>query len=233
VFYLVVIFLAGLFIFWGFRIVEMYTSITGNYPREITVEGDGKAYVTPNIASITLGVMTNGKTSELTVAENSKKVNKIIEELKNFKIDPKDIRTTDYYLNQGYNYEGKPDGYTLNQSLVVKVKDFNQIGEIISKTAKLGANSVGGIVFDVDNKVEVKSRAREEAIKNAKATAVNIEKQTGLHLTKVKNYYEYENPSYGGGMGGGGEMMALSPSPNVQPGQQEISLKVTLTYQVD
>jgi len=232
-FYLAVVFLVGLFIFWGFRVAEMWTSISGDYPREITVEGEGKGYAVPDIAKLTLGVSTTGAKSDLVVAENSKKVNKVIEELKTFKIDAKDVKTVDYYLGQNYNYKGELDGYMLNQSMVVIVRDFNQIGEIVTKTSKVGANSIGGIVFEVENKVDVKSRAREEAIKNAKATAANIEKQTGLKLKDIKSYYEYENISYDGKGGYGGDMMSAAPAPEIQPGQEEMVLKVSLTYQVD
>jgi len=234
-FILVVIFLIGLFVYGGFRIAEMWNSITGNYPREITVEGDGKAYATPDIARITLGVTTKGENSETIVQDNAKKINQVIAELKKFNITEQDIQTTSYYLGPNYNYEGKIEGQYLDQSLIITVRDFAKIGEIITTTSKVGANTVGGITFDISNKTEIKSRAREEAIKNAKLTAENIEKQSGLTFGKITNYYEYENmvyDGYGYGKGGGGMVDAAAVSPDIQPGQQEINLKVNLTYRV-
>jgi len=240
VFGMLVIALIGLLGFWGFRMYEIYNNSTGGYAREITVEAEGTAYVTPDVAIINLGVHTKADTAAKAVEENTLQMNKIIEELVKAGVDKKDIKTDSYYLNPDYKWTEKdgsiPDGYVLDQSVKVKIRDFTKIGTIMASATAAGANTIGNLQFTIDDRESAKEKAREEAIAKAKEKAEKIADQTGLKLGKVVNYYEYEDyystPMYEGstmgaeGMGGGGAV------PDIQSGQQEIKLKVSLTYKL-
>lgn len=241
IFIIVIVFLVGLLGFWGFRMYEIWNSAHGNYAREISVDGIGKTYVIPDIAEVTLGVTTDAATSDEAVKQNTKKINAVMEALNSFKIEKKDIQTTGYYLNPKYNWTqdkgSVQDGYTLNQTILVKVRDFAKVGEILAKTTKAGANTVGGVNFTIDDPEKGKAEARAEAIKKAKAKALVIADQAGLSLGDVVNYYEYGDAylSYGKGGyamaegGGGGEMAVV---PVIEPGQNEVNMTVNLTYKL-
>ncbi len=239
VFTILVIFLVGLVGFWSFRAFEIWSTTSGNYPpREISVEGIGKALVTPDVAKITLGVNTQGKNSKDVVKENTKKINDIMKTLTDLGIEKEDIETTSYYLNPNYQYtETKgsvQDGYVLNQSMEITVRDFEKIGDVIAKSTEVGANTIGGANFTVEDMEAAKAQAREEAVKNANKKAQQMADATGLKLGKVTSFYEYETyPEYG--KGGGGGMMApyeAPEAPTVEPGKQEISLTVSLGYRI-
>lgn len=240
-FAMLLIALIGLLGFWGFKMYEVYNNATGGYSREISVETEGKAYVTPDVAMLNLGVHTKADTAAKAVEENTVQMNKIIEELTKAGVEQKDIQTASYYLNPDYKWTDKdgsvPDGYILDQSVTVKIRDFTKIGTIMASATTAGANTIGNLQFTIDDREKAKEKAREEAIEKGKEKAEKIAAQTGLRLGKVVNYYEYEDyystPYYSGpymGMaeGGGGGM----PAPDVQSGQQEVKLKVTLTYKL-
>lgn len=240
-FILVIVFLVGLLAFWGFRMYEIWNSAHGNYAREITVEGNGKTYVIPDVAELTLGVTTDAATSDEAVKQNTKKINAVMEALNSFKIDKKDIQTTGYYLEPKYNWTqdkgSVQDGYTLDQTILVKVRDFTKVGEVLAKTTKAGANTVGGVYFTIDDPEKGKAEARAQAIEKAKAKAETIADQAGLSLGDVVNYYEYGGSDYYGKGGyamaeggGGGEMAA---APVIEPGQSEVNLTVSLTYKLN
>ncbi|PIR54676.1 hypothetical protein COU74_05305 [Candidatus Peregrinibacteria bacterium CG10_big_fil_rev_8_21_14_0_10_36_19] len=240
-------FTAALFIFWGFRIAEIYQNTTGSQPREIVVEAQGKAYVVPDVAQVNLGVNTKGPETVKIVEENTKKVNAIIKALTDKGIDSKDIQTVQYNLYENYKWlpnEGsKPDGYVLDQSILVKVRDIEKIGSIIDLASSNGATTIGNVSFIVDNPDAAKDEARNEAIKKAKIKALAIASEAGLKLSEVSNYYEYSGNDYyngpqvyadtasleKGGFGGGGSAEA---APSIQPGQQEVTLNVSLTYKL-
>jgi len=242
-FTLAVIFLVGLMGFWGFRVYEIWKTASGNYAREISVEGIGKAYVVADIATIELGFETKGKTAGEVVNASSKVMNNVQTELAKLGVDKKDIKTTSYYLNPNYNWTDAKgsfqDGYMLNQSLLVKIRNFEKIGDIIAKSTDLGANTVNNLQFTVDDPEKAKEEARADAIVQAKAKAKLIADQAGFKLGGILGYYEYAASEYGkggvmyaeatsaegGGMGG-------SVSPQVQPGEQEVSLTVTLNYRL-
>lgn len=240
IFAVVVVFLVGLIGFWSFRAYEIWYTASGNYAREISVEATGIAYYVPDVAKITLGVETRSYDSADAVTVNTKKINEVMAAIKGVGIEEKDIRTTYYNLDTNYKYteqEGSiPDGFILNQSLEVTVRDFAKIGDLLAKTTAVGANMVGGLNFTMDDTDAPKAKAREEAIKKAKAKAEEIEKQSGIKLGKVVNFYEYEGYDYGKG---GGAYMAKEISaapieiPEIEPGQEQVSLSVTLTYKVE
>lgn len=244
-FVLLIVALVGLLMSWGFDMYQIYnTAHTGGYPREITVEGLGKAYAIPDIAEITLGVDTKEKTADKAITANTEKMNKVIASLKELGIEKKDIQTTSYSLNQDYRYtelEGSvPDGYLLSQSVIVKVRDLTKTGDVMSKATSVGANMIGSIQFKLEDTEKVKELARQEGIKQAKAKATSIADATGLDLGKVINYYEYEDNyyDYDYGKGGGGVMMEAAdtksaPAPTIEPGQQETNLRVSVTYRLD
>lgn len=239
-FVLVLLLLIGVLGFWTMRGTEILNNIRGNYPREISVDAQGKGYVIPDVAVVNLGVTTKGKTSEETVAENTKKINEVMKVIKDLGVEDKDIKTVGYYLNPSYNWTEKEgsvqDGYELSQTLEVKIRDFDKVGDLISKVTTAGANTMGGVNFTADDTEKAKADARKEALAKAHEKAKLIEEQTGLKFGKVLSYYEYDaTDQYGKGgysmvaaEGGGG----MEAAPTIQPGQQEIILNVTLTYRI-
>lgn len=237
IFVLIIIFVALLSLFWSFRIYEIWKTSTGNYPREITVEGEGKALVTPDLAMVNVGVSSESATSAQAIADNTKKMNAVIKVLKDLGIDEKNIQTTQYSLSPKYNFNDQRgsfiDGYTISQNVQVKVKDFKKLSDILAKTTDAGANIIGGVDFTVEDKEKAKTEARKNAIAKAKESANQISETTGLKLGKVLNFYEYVD-SYGGkgGMMIATEEMSKSEGPILEPGQEEITLRVNLTYRI-
>lgn len=237
---LVLILIVGLVSFWGFRIYEIYNTASGNYPHEISIEGKGKAFVVPDVAKIQLGVTTDAATSEETVKQNTAKINEVMKAIKALGVAEKDIKTVGYYLNPKYTWienESKQDGYTLNQSIEVKLRDFEKVGELIASTTKAGANMVGGVEFVLDDSDKAKAEARKEAVDKAMAKAKIIAKSTGLELGRVTNYYEYSDegmmPYYEKSMSVGAVGDSPEMAPSIEPGQQEVNLTVTLTFRVN
>ena len=87
-------------------------------------------------------------------------------------------------------------GYTLEQDVQVKIRDFTKIGDILSAATSSGANVVGDLQFTIDNPEQFKEQARAQAIAQAKSNAQNLAKESGLNLGKLINVYENNyNPS--------------------------------------
>lgn len=208
---------------------------------QFSVEGTGRVFAPPNIAEITLGVRTEkAQTAEAATKENVEKMNRVIEAIKKAGVEAKDIKTTDYQLYADYNYN-TPDrvreltGWNLSQSVRVKIRNLDSIGDVIAKATAAGANQADSVSFTIDDEEVLKKQARGEAIEKAKAKAEELSKAAGIKLGKVINVYEsYSQPPItldyykGEGMGGGGD---ITP-PSIQPGQNEVVVNVTLVYKV-
>ncbi len=97
-----------------------------------------------------------------------------------------------------------------------------------------GANVVNQLSFEIDNQDVLKAEARAKAIADAKKKADELESQVGISLGKIVNFAEntggypvpmmYETKAIG--LGGGGV------TPSVPTGENEITVDVTLTYQI-
>ncbi|MGI6374139.1 MAG: SIMPL domain-containing protein [Patescibacteria group bacterium] len=209
-----------------------------------SVSGSGTVYAQADIANIEIGLRTATKKTALeAVTDNTKKMNEIIAAVGELGVEKKDIKTANYNLNPVYNYTQARGqeliGYEVYQNISLKIRDLDKIGEVIAKTTEQGANQVGNISFTIDDEYELKNQARELAINKAQEKAELIAAQSGMKLGRIKdvveNYYDYQPVMYSnakllldasfreeGGMA----------SPDIQSGQNEVKVEVTLVYEV-
>lgn len=241
VFVALVVLVASFLVYSLASALESWRNYSGYYPREITVEGTGEATIAPDVAMVSIGVHSEGAVAEQVSEQNSQKVTAIVNVLKENGVDEKHIKTTNLYLNPKYGWSEErgsyQDGFTAEETLTVKIYDLDKAGSIVGAATKAGANTVGGIQFEVEDEGAALEEARDEAIAEAKEKAKAISKATGLRLGRVLNFWEYND----GGMqpyGYGGVMMeraadsAGSAVPAIAPGQQDVKLRVSLTYRV-
>ena len=224
-------------------VIVALVSMQNKLPEDkFSVSAIGKVYAKANVANLTVGFRTETKkTAALAVEENSRKMNEIIKELKALDIQAKDIKTTNYNLQPIYDWtrdRGQQlKGYQVSQNLSIKVRDLDKIGQAVAKTTEKGANQIGGINFTIDDEDELKAQARDEAIAKAKEKAREIVKISGIKLGKIINVYE--NRAYAPtrvnyaksmdlGMGGGEEITA----PQIEVGENEVKVEVTVVYKV-
>ncbi|OGD30419.1 hypothetical protein A2833_03485 [Candidatus Azambacteria bacterium RIFCSPHIGHO2_01_FULL_44_55] len=202
----------------------------------ISFSGEGKVKAAPDTARFEAGLVTEGKDSITVQNENSDKINKIIKYLKSRGVVDADIKTSQYNLSPKYDYiKGKTilSGYILNQSLTVTVRDIDKVGEFLDGAVANGANQINSVSMFMDNPEELKAKAREAAIEAARAKAALTASAGSFRLGRLIGFSEssgeeprifYEALGKGGGV-------ASSP-PQIEPGSQEITIIVNLTYQL-
>jgi len=212
----------------------------------ITVSDRAEVYAKPDLALTTFSVKTEAKTVAQAMADNTEKMNKIISFMKDSDIEEKDLKTTTFNIYPRYEYRrvevppypsGKRVlvGYEVTQSLQVKIRDLEKIGQIIQGATDRGANQVGNLQFTIDKPDELKKQAREEAIKKAKAKAEELAKQLGVNLVRITNFSEsvpttrFVVPMAAEAIGiGGGE-----ETPEIETGENKIEVAVTITYEIN
>lgn len=237
-FKLAVVLVVGILVFFIGQMIYQSKLLEQQNANQVTVSGEGKIYAKPDVAIIDLGVTTTGATVAEVTKGNTDKMNAIISAVKNLKVDEKDIQTVNYSLTPQYNYTQNGgrifQGYTLEQDVQVKIRDFTKIGDVLSQGTTSGANLVGDLQFTIDNPEQLKEQARAKAIAQAKANAQNLAKESGVRLGKLINVYEgYSAPvMYNSVKAMGGAAPQAASVPTIQPGQQEIDITINLTYQV-
>jgi hypothetical protein len=125
-------------------------------------------------------------------------------------------------------------GYTLTQSVEVKVRDFANIAKLLGGLPPLGINRIGGVTFTFDNSDNVLAIARADAMAKAKAKAVEMAGEAGVALGEVVSVQEYGNIPVYPMMNEAAPMAAgvssASVSPTIEPGTQDITDQVTVVY---
>ena len=205
----------------------------------ITIEGSGKITATPNIAVTDIGLVTEKADVAEAQAENSKKMNDLIAGLKKLDIAADDIKTTQYQVYPKYSYEEKRGstitGYSVSQSVHVKIRDLNKISAVLAAVGSFGANQVSGIQFTIDEPKNLETEARAAAIEDAQDRAKILSKDLGVRLGKVVGFSE----SARGGAPMPYAMMDKATAggyaeaaPQIQSGTLDIQSNVVITYEI-
>ena len=211
------------------------------YARTIQVSGEGKISAQPDIANISLSVVSKGATVKLVTTDNNSKMNQVLAVVKNLGVDAKDITTSQYSLYPDYNYltvggSNKITGYNLTQEITVKVRDLTKVDDILDAGTKAGANQVGALSFDIDDTGAVKKQAREKAFAAAREKAQEMAAAAGVSLGRVVTFSEDAAPVSYPMMNFAMEAKSSdssAPAPSVQPGSKELTMSVSVTYEID
>lgn len=216
--------------------------------KSFAVTADGKAIGIPDTAEFTLSVITEGGLDIINLQnQNTAKMNKIIQYAKSNGIESKDIKTKNYSLTPRYQDSRCGDnpcpppqivGYSIYQTVSVKTKNFDKINIILSGAVANGANSVSTPAFKIDDPTNVENEARAQAIVKAKEKALKIAEAGGFRLGQLLSIDEYQAYPYmmegkGGGMSATVAAPMVAAPPTIEPGSQEVSVNVTLRYEID
>lgn len=212
----------------------------------ISVNGQAKKNVVPDVARISFGVTVEAKDVESAQNDAAKKNNAVIEFLKGAGVAEKDIKSNvsvyPRYGNRmlaptcvGCEQNQEIIGYTANYQLEVVVREIANAGKLVAGVTGLGVTNLNGPYFTVENEDMHKADIRAEAIADAEIKAARLAKDLGVKIVRVVDFNEAGGPIYFGktimaneafGMGGD------SVVPDIQAGENEIVSSVTITYEV-
>ncbi|WP_068874267.1 MULTISPECIES: SIMPL domain-containing protein [unclassified Phenylobacterium] len=154
----------------------------------------GETKVAPDMATITLGVMTEGKTAAEAMQANAARMNAVVASLRKAGIPDKDIQTSNLNLNPQYRYqENQPPvlvGYQASNNVTVTVNDLKRLGPAVDATVNAGANQVHGISFGLSDPTAAENAAREAAVKALAAKADLYAKATGHRISRLVSLSE-------------------------------------------
>jgi uncharacterized protein YggE len=198
--------------------------------------------VSPDLAEISFSVVTQGKNPETLSATNTDKMNAVLEFIKSQGIADADAKTTDYNLSPNYQWDKYSQrnfivGYTLTQTVRVKVRDLSKVASVLAGLTPLGVNQVGNINFTFADPEKYLGMARADAFLKVQAKALAMVQSAGVSLGRVitiaeNGYAPPPRPFYFGAAKAMDSMASMPPAPNIQPGTQDITDTVTITYEV-
>jgi uncharacterized protein len=239
----ILIFFVLLFLFakWGPSIPVSVLSQQKGEP--LIVSGEGKVFVTPDTAKLNFGIQESGGSLKIVQDSVSTKSKTLTDSLKKLGIAESDIKTTSYSVYPTYDYNTpnqRITGFSVSINYEVVIKDLDKVNEAITTSTASGANMIGSIVFEVNDEVrkEKLQEARKLAVSEAKERASGLAGAAGITLGKIinisENRYDQEMPIFmarDAGFGMGGDLVK-EPVPEISPGETEIMVNVSLSYEI-
>lgn len=215
----------------------------------ISVTGEGETTVVPDIARITFTVQETAPSVAAAQEVATNRTNEALEAMREQGVEEKDLKTLNYNVYPQYDY-GQPcysgmvcptrapsiSGYQVSQSVEVKVRETENVGQVLEALGTLGVQNISGPEFGLDDEDAGRAEARAEAIADAREKAKQLAKDLGVRLGTVVSYYEesgYPGPMYYDGYGKGGAMMETAQSaPSVPTGENESVVRVNVTFEI-
>lgn len=211
----------------------------------ISVMGEGKASVAPDMLVINVSISELAKTTELAQSQANEKVNALKAILKTAEIADKDIKTTNVNAYPEYD-RSQVSGrkllwYRAQQSLTINVtgESFAEKGwNIVTQISKIGGVNVDNTYFDLKDKVAAYAWARAKALTDAKAKAEQLAKASGVTLGKPvmitdNSYSNIPGPIYYAkdqAMWMWWSETAVSNA--LSPGETEVTINVNVMYEI-
>jgi uncharacterized protein YggE len=208
---------------------EAAESASDNPQAGITVTGTGEVRQTPNRASLSFGVQTEGQTAAAALADNSAATRRLIEALKAAGVDKKDLKTEHLDVSPRFDVDkvGQNRGYQANSMLTVSNQPLDRASRLSDIAVDAGADTVSGPSLSVaDTKAEYR-RALERAFEDAREKAEALAGAAGTSVGKVTAIAEGSQPQP---FYATAELRASDAKTPIEPGSEQITAVVTVTF---
>lgn len=189
-------------------------------------------------------MVTLGFTAEEALAENSTKMQNVIENLEAINLNKDDYETSHFSINPTYtpypknppeNWKPSINGYEVTNTILIHTSKLDMAGKIIDMANKAGANSITDIRFGLHNSRDYWTEALSAAGANAVKDAQTIAQATGVQLVRVLsislNHTQVNSPQLN--MACIAKAGAAGPTPPIEPGEVSITANVTIIYEIN
>jgi uncharacterized protein YggE len=154
----------------------------------VVVSGLGKVSGTPDVLRVQLGVEVRRADVSAALADANAIQNRVRAAARRNGVDPKDMQTADVSIYPSYNSKGVPNGYVVNESLTLKLRQLSKAGKTIGDTVTAGGNAarVQGVSFALEDNAALLEQARDAAYHDARKKAERYAELAGRGLNQVE-----------------------------------------------
>jgi uncharacterized protein YggE len=214
-------------------------SVNVNNQQGVWVSGEGKVTVTPDIATLNLGISVQAARVADAQPQAAEAMSKVIAALTSSGVAQKDISTRYFTIAPVNKYDNNTQqssvtGYEVSNIVNVTIRSIAKVGTIIDAATAAGgdATRINSISFSVEKPEQYYSQARKSAMDNAKANAQELASLAGVNLGKP--FYINENTTappipYDVSVRSAG---AASSSIPINPGQTDVILNIQVAYNI-
>ncbi|MBC7769218.1 MAG: SIMPL domain-containing protein [Phycisphaerales bacterium] len=202
----------------------------------LSVSADGSSEARPDMATINLGVTTDGQTAQAALQENARRMTSLTQALRRAGIAERDIQTSNVSVNPQQQYrENEPPlitGYQANNTVTARIRNVNNVGRVIDAAVASGGNTIHGVSFSHADQEAQLDIARRDAIAEARRRAELYANALGMRVHRIVAVQE------GGGYAPPMPMAmarmetAQDASTPISPGEIETRVSVNVTFEL-
>jgi uncharacterized protein YggE len=202
----------------------------------VIVSGLGKVSGTPDVLRVQLGVEVRRADVSEALADANEIQNRVRAAARRDGVDAKDMQTADLSVYPSYNNKGAPNGYTVNQSLTLKLRNLSKAGKTIGDAVTAGGNAarVQGVSFALEDNTALLQQARDAAYHDARLKADRYAELSGRSLNQVELVSEQvpqgEQPMPYARDALAAAAPAASSEVPIDAGQSQVSVSVTVRW---
>ena len=224
--------------------IDSSTDFSSNTSETISVSAQGSKMVEPDLALLNVGVEVFAETVTLARNTAAKSIDSIEKSLFKNNVNKADVQTNRFDISPRYDYEeltvnGRRIGsqilvgYTVTNSLRVKIRDLDKVGQIIDDASNAGGDftRINSITFSVDDSSSYQSELRALAVQKAIEKASHYAELTGVILGPLVFLSEGSSAVSSTFENYGMRAMASAPySTNISGGELELSLSINVMF---
>lgn len=217
-----------------------YIGQSADRQASVVVSGEGKVVIKPDVAIMSFGLVSQNVSLAAAQKENTERMNNFLKGLKkDFSVDEKDVQTSNYSISPRYDWNNgqqKLIGYEVSQSVMVKVRNLDKLGDIVARAGSEQLNQVGGLQFTVDDPEKAKTDARTKAFAQVKQKAEDLAKVSGIKLGRIISIQENNGsivmPRPEMYVGAATMKDSAAVAPTIETGSNEITANVSIEYEI-
>jgi uncharacterized protein YggE len=209
-----------------------------NQQEGIWVSGEGTATVTPDIATLSLGIEAQAASVADAQSQAAGAMDEVMATLTDNGVAQKDIQTQYFSIQKVTRWDSVKEqeilvGFRVTNMVTAKIREIDKAGTVIDAVAAAGGDltRIDSISFSVDEPEAYYEEAREKAMTEARTKAGQLAELADGRLGKATYISESSStpPIYRQGVYAEAAVAAETP---ISPGELEISLTVQVAYTI-
>lgn len=205
---------------------------------QIMTSAVGEVRVSPDKATISIGVQTRASTAAAAASQNSLKQRAVIDAIKAKAVPAEQISTSNFNVvpETIYDREGKAPprttSYLVMNSISVELKRIDQVGPVIDAALAAGANQINSLNFGIQSADSARRSALAIAVAKSRADAEVMARAAGGALGSLIEMHASESYVPGPPVPRMSDqrMAAVEMSVPVEPGQETVRASVTARW---
>lgn len=209
-------------------------------PPSLNLSAYGEVKTSPDMATITFGVVTEATTAAEAMRQNATRMNEVMAALRRAGIAERDVQTSGLNLSAQYDYvQNEPPrlrGYQASNRVTVTINDLTRVGTTADAVVAAGVNQIDGIGFSLKDSRAAEDRARQLAVQALQSKAALYARALGVSLGGIRSLSEgggYSSPAPQPMYARQAMAMDSAESTSVSPGELTVRIDITGVYDLN